>query len=141
MKKIILFIIGGILLVLVMAIGLYLHFTADSRKVVNLLQQVNNGVIEETVIANGISLTNGKVEYVNGIYYVHMTATNNTDETVDMGIFRISFKDINGEELDFFTGDIFGAIEPGDSVDTIVESYSDLSKLASVFYQPFTFGG
>ena len=141
MKKIILFIIGGILLVLVMAIGLYFHFTADNRKVVNLLQQVNNGVIEETVIANGISLTNGKVEYVNGIYYVHMTATNNTDETVDMGTFRISFKDINGEELDFFTGDIFGVIEPGDSVDTIVESYSDLSKLASVFYQPFTFGG
>lgn len=123
---VILLIIGAVILI------------SRNKKSKNYIQNVSveNNELEDTII-NDIELSKGKIEKNGDIYYITMTATNNTKDVIDMSNYRISFRDKNAEEIEWFRGTIIGEVLPGESMDLVVESYADLSELDTLYYEDY----
>ena len=127
----------GVAVLVLLGIILFIFFITSQDKNLNFNQKVNNMFIEDAEAENGIELKKGKIVESNGLYYIYMTAINNTKKDIDMSNYRISFRDSNDNEIEFFMGSIIGEIKPSDSVDFVVESYQNLNNVSTIYYEVF----
>lgn len=113
-----------------------------NKKVPNNNQTVNinESKVNDATLKNGIELIKGDIQYQNGKYYLHMTAKNSTDKEIDCRVYRISFRDIEGNEIEFFSGNIIGVVEANKEQEFIVETSKDLSKVTNIYYEEFYLG-
>lgn len=127
--------------VAILLISCFILIKIEDAKKTNLQNvDMETGKLEEVTLVNDLKLINGKVSFDGEHYSITMTVVNNTRKDIDMSVYRISFRDIKNEEIEWFSGDIFGVVKAKESVDIIVESYSDLSNVKNVFYEEFFVG-
>lgn len=127
--------------VAILLISCFILIKIEDTKKTNLQNvDMGTGKLEEVTLVNDIELINGKVSFDGEHYRITMRVVNNTRKDIDMSIYRISFRDIKNEEIEWYSGDIFGIVKDKDYVDIVVESYSDLSKVKNVYYEEFFVG-
>jgi len=130
-----------LLIVIALAVGFIIRKESSVQQDINFVQQVNidQNKIVDTVGTKGLELTNGKIEKVDDFYNITIVATNNTEQSIDMSNYRISFQNSHKEEIDWFRGTAIGIVKAGTSIEFSMNSYQDLSDLHSLHYEIFEF--
>ena len=95
---------------------------------------LNNDNLSDTTIDNGLLLENSKVECGNEICIITVTAKNNTTTNIDMADYRISFLDINNEEIYWYSGSSIGVVSANSEVNFVLEIPKDLKNVEKIVY-------
>ena len=123
-----------LLIVIALAVGFIIRKESSVQQV-----NIDQNKIVDTVGTKGLELTNGKIEKVDDFYNITIVATNNTEQSIDMSNYRISFQNSHKEEIDWFRGTAIGIVKAGTSIEFSMNSYQDLSDLHSLHYEIFEF--
>lgn len=128
-----------LIFVIVLIIGLILLFVLGGRKTNengDIIQNVNmnNNSFEDLEI-DEVIIKKGKVNKVENGYTITMEVINNTDKEIDLSNYRISFRDKDNNEIEWFRGTIIGKVLPKDKMEIVVESSKNLEELNNIFYE------
>lgn len=137
-KKTIFIILGVLAIIGLIVLALSIKLNGDVNKTKYTQKILNNNIIEDAVV-NDIHLEYGKIEYIDGMYHIGMTAINKGKEAADLSDYKIIFKDINDIELDWVRGTSVGEVKPGESFNFYIDTYTDLSNLDHIDYIYFNF--
>lgn len=128
--------IGIILVLMIVGVVIVLKGFAEDTTNIQTVEK-SSGIINDIILPNDVKLTNGTIQYNNGVYYIEMNAHNNTKAEIDMRNYRLSLRDVNNYEIEYFSGDVIGILNSGESRTFIIESYADLSNIDTIIYEVF----
>jgi len=128
-----------LIVVIVLITGLILLFVLGGRKTNengDIIQNVNmnNNSFEDLEI-DEVIIKKGKVNKVENGYTITMEVINNTDKEIDLSNYRISFRDKDDNEIEWFRGTIIGKVLPKDKIEIVVESSKNLEELTNLVYE------
>jgi len=128
-----------LIVVIVLITGLILLFVLGGRKTNengDIIQNVNmnNNSFEDLEI-DEVIIKKGKVNKVENGYTITMEVINNTDKEIDLSNYRISFRDKDDNEIEWFRGTIIGKVLPKDKMEIVVESSKNLEELTNLVYE------
>ena len=95
---------------------------------------LNNNNLSSVTIDNGLLLEKSKVECSGEICFIDIIARNNTSLNIDMSNYRISFLDVTGEEIYWYSGESIGNISANSEVNFILEIPKGLNNIQEIFY-------
>lgn len=127
----------GLILMLLIGFGIVAFLMTNDEPTNIQMVENSTGAIKEVELPNGVKLTEGKITKNENIYYIEMVATNTLNKEVNMGGYRLSFRDINGNEIEYFSGAVIGNLKELETRAFIIESYADLSKIDRIVYEIF----
>lgn len=130
-------IISGLIFALIALFILFALKNTDNNKTNIQNVDANSGTINEINLFNNVNLSGGSITKNGEVFIIEMIAKNNSENIVDMSTYRISLRDINNKEIEYFSGAIFGKLTPNQSLSITVESYEDLSGVNSIVYEDF----
>ena len=128
-------IILGLLIAIAIVIIIALVPNKESEKLQNTQElDLNSNSLSNTTIDNGLLLENSKVECGEKICIINMIAKNNTDNSIDMTNYRISFLDSNGEEIYWYSGSSIGNVIANSETQFSLEIPKDLKTIKEIVY-------
>ena len=95
---------------------------------------LNNNNLSSVTIDNGLLLEKSKVECSGEICFIDIIARNNTSLNIDMSNYRISFLDVTGEEIYWYSGESIGNISANSEVNFILEIPKGLNNIQEIVY-------
>lgn len=99
------------------------------------------GSADSIKLSNKLELNFENIEKIEDHYYFTMVAKNNTNSSIDLSNYRISFQDNNSNEVDWYRGTVVGIVNSHEEVIFTIEisGNKDVKNISKIVYEEFSF--